>query len=154
MAIPRNVTTETSKASDGKRSSWRRRLASAGEEAATQYFINQGAQILARNWRPGRYSEIDLIVELNGVTVFVEVKARSKSPDYPQHTVSGFESINWRKQQKIVTSAKIYFARQKLAERIWRVDVVVVEYCLGAQDRDQPVLPEPEIIHVVDALCL
>src|SRR4030095_16300410 len=154
MAIPRNVTTESNQAGDGKRPSWRRRLAVAGEDAATQHFVNQGAKILARNWRPGRYSEIDLIVELKGVTVFVEVKTRSKSPGHPQHTVSGFESINWRKQQKIVTSARMYFARHKLPERIWRVDVIVVEYLLPAQGKDHPTLPKPEIIHVVDAICL
>src|SRR5262249_2900499 len=116
MTIPGNVTTKQHESGAVGRPDWRRRLARAGEDAARQYFELQGATILARNWRPGRYAEIDLIVELAGVIVFVEVKTRRKSLHYPQHTITGFESINWRKQQKIVTSARIYFARQRRAE--------------------------------------
>lgn len=152
MVIPGNVTTASNGAGQGRQ--WRQRLAQAGEDAAMQYFVRQGATVLARNWRAGRYAEIDLIVELKGVTVFVEVKTRRKSPHYPQHTLSGFESINWRKQQKIVTSARIYFARQTRLEPVWRVDVVVVQYALPAAERNKPELPDPDIIHVADAICL
>ncbi len=154
MAISKTETASTASDSGQKHSSWRRRLALAGEDAAAQYFFSQGGEILARNWRPGRYAEIDLIVRLKGTIVFVEVKARRKSPGYAGHAVSGFESVTWRKQQKIVTSAKMYFAGRKLPDTPWRVDVVVVEYCLRAADKDQPTLPEPNIIHVVDAICL
>ena len=133
---------------------WRRRLALAGEEAAADYFRSLGGQVLERNWRPGRYAEIDLIGLLAGTIVFVEVKTRRTSPGYAGYAVSGFESVNRRKQQKIVTSAAMYLARGRLPETPWRVDVVVVEYCLYACDKDRQPLPAPKIIHVPDAICI
>lgn len=131
---------------------WRRRLARAGEEATAEYYLAQGGQIIARNWRAGRYAEIDLIVRLAGTLVFSEVKTRSKHPGDSGFAVTGFEAIHRRKQQKLVTSARIYLARHRCVDVPWRVDLVVVEYCLRPDERQRPTLPEPRIIQVSDAL--
>lgn len=47
-----------------------------GERQAAEYFVSRGGVILGRNVR---YScgEIDLIVQLDGVVIFVEVKTRT-----------------------------------------------------------------------------
>src|SRR5262249_20896462 len=119
-----------------------------------KHFVNLGARIRERNWRPGRYAEIDLIVDIDGVTVFVEVKTRRRSPQHGGHALSGVESIKWRKQRKIVTAARLYFARQRLPEPVWRVDVLVVEYVMDSELKEERELPDPQIIHVVDAICM
>jgi putative endonuclease len=51
-----------------------------GEDLATEYLMQQGFEILERNWRH-RYWELDLICKEANTTVFVEVKTR-KSTKY------------------------------------------------------------------------
>ncbi|MEO8784717.1 MAG: YraN family protein [Candidatus Saccharimonadales bacterium] len=46
------------------------------EQAASQYLVRQGYQIVARNWRT-RWCEIDLIARQDNRLTFVEVKYRS-----------------------------------------------------------------------------
>ena len=46
-----------------------------GERLAAGYLFFHGYRILDRNWRCGRY-EIDIVAERDGVTHFVEVRAR------------------------------------------------------------------------------
>lgn len=48
-----------------------------GEAATATYLRRNGYQILARNWRNGRY-EIDLIATRAGTLHFVEVKTRKE----------------------------------------------------------------------------
>ncbi len=47
-----------------------------GERWAEAYYCQQGAQVLARNWRWGR-DEIDLVMLEENILVFVEVKTRT-----------------------------------------------------------------------------
>jgi putative endonuclease len=45
----------------------------AAEEIVARHYVGIGGRIMARRWR-GRGGEIDVIVEIPGETVFVEVK--------------------------------------------------------------------------------
>jgi len=47
-----------------------------GEIYAAEYLLKKGYSILHHNWRYGK-KEIDLIVTLNEILIFVEVKTRS-----------------------------------------------------------------------------
>src|SRR5579875_39169 len=71
------------KLSDGVRQ-WRQRqtltpeaaLGRRGEDLAHRYLRSAGLTVIARNYRAGKDSEIDIVARSGNVTVFVEVKAR------------------------------------------------------------------------------
>jgi uncharacterized protein (TIGR00252 family) len=45
------------------------------EQAAEEYLVRQGYEILQRNWRT-KYCEIDIVAKKDGAVYFVEVKYR------------------------------------------------------------------------------
>ncbi len=46
-----------------------------GEEYVVKLLIKKGWQVIERNWRAGRYAEIDIIAyDAQGILVFIEVK--------------------------------------------------------------------------------
>lgn len=101
-------------------------LAKLGEDIAADHYQKQGYRVLSRNWRAGRFAEVDLIVVGNdGLFVFVEVKTRYKQSGYSS-IQNGFDAITHRKQQKIVTSARIYLARNGLGDAPCRFDAVAI----------------------------
>jgi putative endonuclease len=58
-----------------------------GEELAALWLTRRGFQILARNWRHGRY-EVDIIARFGGICHFIEVKSgRSGKYGYPEERV-------------------------------------------------------------------
>ena len=107
----------------------RRLLGAAGEEAAARFYIDQRFRVLARNWRAGRFAEIDLIVQApSGLIVFAEVKTRRRSEVEAGFNRCGFDAVHRRKQQKIVTSAQMFLARYGLSGCPCRFDVLVVNF--------------------------
>ena len=75
------------------------------EKLAGNFFEQQGYKILARNWRAGRL-EIDLIVQLDDLIVFVEVKsAASKKFGHP------VERIDEKKIMLIQFNADIFIIK-------------------------------------------
>jgi putative endonuclease len=54
----------------------RRQKGIAGEDVAAAWYLSQGWEIVARNWRC-RTGELDLIVRRGPTFAFVEVKSRS-----------------------------------------------------------------------------
>jgi putative endonuclease len=54
----------------------RRQLGQAGEAAVADWYVANGYEIIARNWRC-RDGELDLIAVRSRVVVFCEVKSRS-----------------------------------------------------------------------------
>ncbi len=66
-----------------------------GEQLAADFLQAQGCRVLARNWRC-RFGEIDLIVERNGMTHFVEVKTRRGAAfGYPEESVTRAKRLRW-----------------------------------------------------------
>lgn len=80
-------------------------LGVAAEQAAADYLTRQGLRIVARNWRCRR-GEIDLICRDGAVLVFVEVRQRRSSG-----FASAAESIDGRKQAKLVAAAQLYLVK-------------------------------------------
>lgn len=124
-------------------------LARLGEDAAADFYKKQGYRILARNWRAGRFAEVDLIaIGPDGLFVFVEVKTRYKQSAYDS-VQNGFDAITYRKQQKIVTSARIYLARNGLCETPCRFDAIAIAFDRNAASEGSSA--QPEIIQVQSA---
>jgi putative endonuclease len=55
----------------------KRTLGKSGEHDAGRFLASQGFAILERNFRCGRYGEIDIIAFRDGLLVFAEVKTRT-----------------------------------------------------------------------------
>ena len=120
----------------GTRRADRRALGRLGEELAAQYLAGQGFRVLARNVHL-RHAELDLVALERGTLVFVEVRLRRGAA-----FGSGAESVDLRKQRRIVAAASELLARGALprAARV-RFDVVAID---AARD-------PPAVLHVRDA---
>lgn len=90
-----------------------------GEQLAADFLTSKGMVLLLQRYH-SPFGEIDLVMEQNGVLVFVEVKYRPKSG-----ARSGESAVTRRKQQRIVKTARCF-----LSEYPWpgavRFDVVEI----------------------------
>lgn len=94
------------------------RAGQLAEENAEKLLESNGLKLLARNFR-AKTGEIDLIMRDEHTIVFVEVRYR-QSNQYG----SGAESITFHKRQRIINTASIYLAYEKLGEEKCRFDVI------------------------------
>ncbi len=99
----------------------RQALGRAGEDAAASWYEHRGGVVLARNWRCAR-GELDLIVRLGDVVVFVEVKTRTSD----RHG-SGFAAVGHRKQATIRRVAMAWLSERDEWFPNLRFDVVDVD---------------------------
>lgn len=94
---------------------------------AENHLKKQGLTLIDKNFN-SRFGEIDLIMLDKSALVFVEVRFRANT-SYG----SGAETVNFRKQQKIIKTAQLYLqANKKMQQRDCRFDVVSVT--LAAQE--------------------
>jgi len=105
-----------------------------GEQLASDFLIQNGFEILERNYRYKR-SEIDVIARIGNLLIFVEVKTRSSSTfGHPE------EFVDSRKRKKILEGAEHY-----LYETDWkgnvRYDIVSVNL----------ISTKAEVVHIEDA---
>ncbi|MDY0163126.1 YraN family protein [Desulfobotulus sp.] len=92
-----------------------------GEACARNFLEKAGFRILATNYR-SRFGEIDLIAEEGETLVFVEVRVRKSSL-----FASAFESVDLRKQRKIIRTALSYLAADRHDDPYIRFDVIAVD---------------------------
>ena len=98
----------------------RQRLGKEGENRCVQFLSQEGYRILERNWRC-RFGEIDFVARQGQTLAFIEVKTRENlTYGEPQ------ESVNWRKQRKIIAVALCYLRFQKTENQPIRFDVIAV----------------------------
>ncbi len=91
------------------------------ESMAEKHLKKQGLRLLARNYH-NRFGEIDIIMQEKQTIVFVEVRQRTSLEfGHP------FETVDRRKQQKIILTAYAYLKEHRLFEHLpCRFDVVGV----------------------------
>jgi putative endonuclease len=108
-------------AEDGPSSAERGRWA---EDLACRHLIDHGLVLVTRNYRC-RHGEIDLIMRDGRTIAFVEVRLRSRI-DYG----TGAESVDTRKQTRLISSAEHYLQRHATVLAKCRFDVVsILERC-------------------------
>lgn len=94
-----------------------------GEEAAAKFLKKNGYRIITQNFRC-RWGELDIIAKDGDVLVFVEVKTRGNDAFGRPG-----ESVNARKQQRMITASSIYMSENGIAvdDTSVRFDVVEVD---------------------------
>lgn len=95
-------------------------LGKFGEDCAAKFLEEHGYTIVARNFRI-RSAEIDIIAQIDGVIVFVEVKARSNI----RHGLPS-EAVTLRKQKKIIEAAGVFLQDENFCDCACRFDVVEI----------------------------
>jgi putative endonuclease len=91
------------------------------EALAKQYLLRAGLTFKQANFYC-RYGEIDLIMQEGSVLLFIEVRYRKLSS-----CVSGLDSIDAKKYQKLVNSAQYYLQRTGLLDKVaHRFDVIAM----------------------------
>ena len=95
----------------------KKRIGSIGEHRATTHLVNQGYQILEKNWRYS-HAEIDIIAKQDETLVFIEVKTR---------TSDRYGKAEWlvtRQQQRVISMAAKAYMRKVNHEWLVRFDVI------------------------------
>lgn len=97
-------------------------LGHRGEDEAARYLRRLGYRIIARRERVLR-GDIDIIALDGRTVVFVEVRSRSSTAH--GHPV---ETIDQKKQRRLVDLANAYIRRHQLEDCSVRIDVVTVTF--------------------------
>ena len=92
-----------------------------GEQIAADYLEKNGFTILEKNFRSGRYGEIDIIASEREYICFIEVKTRTGNA-----FGTPAEAVGASKQHKIRSLAWIYLKQKGLGERYMRFDIIEV----------------------------
>lgn len=90
-----------------------------GEDLATKYLVQNGYEVLEKNWRFGK-EEIDIIARKDEILVVVEVKTRSGSffgePE---------EFVNRQKQRNLIKAVNNYIEKNNIDMEV-RFDIIGV----------------------------
>ena len=95
-----------------------------GENAAAEYYVSLGYEIIERNWRFGHIGELDVIVfdKNSDLLIICEVKARSKSRYFRPS-----DSVDRKKKNKILKLANAFlYKNRKYLNCNVRFDVIEV----------------------------
>ena len=95
-------------------------LGRRGEDLAAGWYEARGGRILARNWRC-RAGELDLVVAIDQLVVFCEVKTRSS-----QRYGSPFEAVDRTRIKRIRAAASEYLRAARPVCHGVRFDVTAV----------------------------
>ncbi len=94
----------------------------SAEKLAKRYLQDQGLSLITSNFYC-RYGEIDIIAKDSKTLVFIEVRYRRQ-----KQFGHAFETIDYRKQQKIIKTAEYYLHQHQLTESVSsRFDVIGIE---------------------------
>lgn len=97
------------------------KIGKIGENKAALHLRLKGYKIIERNYSVYHMGEIDIIAKDKDTLCFVEVRLRSGT-DYG----SPIETVNKRKQEKIIRAAQMYVCRKHIENCPMRFDVVEV----------------------------
>ena len=91
------------------------------ETLACKYLLQQGLQLISRNYHCRR-GEIDLVMRDRDNLVFVEVRYRRQS-----HFGSASESVHIHKQRRLIATAEHYLLQHGENQLSARFDVIAID---------------------------
>jgi putative endonuclease len=92
-----------------------------GEDLAHRYLHRAGFKVIARNYKPGEDSEVDIVARLGEKLIFVEVKTRiSNDVSAPER------AIDEEKERRIRKAARAFATRAGIDWDKIRFDVISV----------------------------
>ena len=91
-----------------------------GERVAERWLTARGWRVVHRRFRSG-HRDIDLVVERDALTAFVEVKTR-RGDTFGDPV----EAVNWKKQRELGRSARVWVDRHGRPGQAYRFDVIGV----------------------------
>lgn len=91
-----------------------------GEDLVERWYVDQGHQVVARNWRCPS-GELDLVVRRGSTVVFCEVKTRSST-----RYGSPFEAVDRRRQGRLRAAATEFLRAHERGVTRVRFDVAAV----------------------------
>jgi putative endonuclease len=92
-----------------------------GEDLAHRYLRGAGFLVVARNYRPGPDSEVDIVARRGGLLIFVEVKTRATAA-----FGDPARAIDPKKHLHILRAARSYLTRSGMASTQVRFDTISV----------------------------
>ncbi len=97
-----------------------------GEKIATKYLLNNGYEILERNYSK-KTGEIDIIAFKNNIIYFVEVKSYSRSfVSHETKEYSASENLTKKKFQRIKKTAINYLSENLVSCETFEFRIIVV----------------------------
>lgn len=98
----------------------KREIGDIGEDLAVKLLKKKGYKIIARNFLV-KTGEIDIIAKKGEYVVFVEVRLRKHGS-----LVTAAETVDLKKQKRIISAAKVYMLQNDLFSSPVRFDVVAI----------------------------
>ncbi|TCP52508.1 putative endonuclease [Tumebacillus sp. BK434] len=99
----------------------RKQTGAMGEQIASDWLLQQGCVLIARNWRC-QDGELDIIAAEGDTLLFLEVRTRTTLGRFG----TAEESVDWRKQRQVRHLAARYLSAHQHFYRRFRFDVIVV----------------------------
>ena len=128
----------TAGSKQGEKAMNKREFGGVGEQLAADYLARDGFSILERNFRSGRFGEVDIIAAEKEYICFIEVKTRTGNL-----FGTPAEAVGYTKRQKIRSLAWSYIKSRNLGEQNMRFDIVEV---MGKIVNDKFVLQDINLI--------
>ncbi len=98
-----------------------KKIGDIGELIAIKYLQDKWYKLLDTNYKFGRFWEVDLVLKLDDITVFIEVKYRSSDKFW-----IGEESITKNKLRKFKKTVESYCFMHKIDFTKIRFDVISI----------------------------
>ena len=97
------------------------KLGNIGENRVINFLERKKFKILDKKFK-AKYGEVDIIAQRGNLIAFIEVKTRQRKY-FPISNV-----VTFRKQQKIIKSAKFFILKNNIFDKILRFDIATVLY--------------------------
>ncbi len=96
------------------------KIGKIGENLACEYLMNNGYQILERNFE-SRQGEIDIVALDKNEVVFIEVKTRTNNK-----YGTPVEAVDENKQNHLIRTIEYYIYKRNLHDKFIRIDVIEI----------------------------